>query len=458
MRPLWIALLMLTPTLLSGQALPSAQRASRVIDSLARAFIADTSSPSVAVAVVRGGDTLAMRAWGMANLELGVAATSKSVYRIGSVTKQFTAAAVMQLLEQGKLQLDDSIATWLPSLPLAWRGVTVRQLLNHTSGIPSYTDIGEGWRRRWGEEMPPDSLVAMTASAPMWFAPGTKWQYDNSGYVLLGMLIEKLTGRSWGDDLEARFAIPLGLGDTRNCLNDLIIPRRVTGYSRDKSGWGNAPYLAMSQPYAAGAMCSTIGDLTKWNRALHGGKVVSPASYQMMITATGAAASSALKYGFGLGRDSIAGRLIITHGGGIHGFITGNIWIPSAELSITVLTNSGSAPVETLLKQLTRVALGLPLDRPPPAVSLPAAERARYTGVFALDMGGTLADFTVTIDGDHLTGQLAGQEKIPLVYFGNHTFGAAFDKSLRLVFTVVNDEASKITLLQGPRRVEGVRK
>src|SRR5205814_1519157 len=118
--------------------------------------------------------------------------------------------------EQGKVKLDDTIGMHLLTLPAAWRGVTVRQLLNHTSGIPSYTDIGPRWLRRWGEEMPPDTLVALTANDSMWFKPGTSWRYDNSGYVVLGMLVEKLAGRPWGQDVLERFAKPLGLDDTRN--------------------------------------------------------------------------------------------------------------------------------------------------------------------------------------------------------------------------------------------------
>ena len=306
--------------------------------------------------------------------------------------------------------------------------------------------------------MTPDTLVALTASAPMWFPPGSKWQYDNTGYVVLGMLIEKLTGRSWGADLEARFSIPLGLGDTRNCLNQPLVPRRVRGYDRQKSGWGNAEYLAMTQPFSAGALCSTIGDLTRWNRALHTGKVVSPASYQLMTTPFGAAATASLKYGFGLSRDTLSGREVITHGGGINGFSTGNAWSPSAELSITVLTNSGSAPAERLLRQLARAALGVPLVRPGTTVPLAAGDQARYTGVFALNLPGAVLDFSIAIDGDHLTAQLEGQDPIPLLHYGNHTFGASFDASLRVIFTVENNRATKLTLVQGGGRFEGVRK
>ena len=319
----------------------------------------------MAVAVVRGPDTILVQAYGMADLENEVPATAKSVFRIGSVTKQFAAAAVMQLAEQKKVELDKPIGSYLPTLPATWHRVTVRQLLNHTSGIPSYTSLGPAWAARWGEDMPPDTIVALTASKPLDFEPGTKFRYNNTGYVVLGMLIEKVTGRSWGDDLIERFSKPLGLTDTRNCLNEPLIPRRAHGYEKTEDGWKNAKYLSMSQPFAAGAMCSTVGDLTRWNRALHGGKVVSAESYKLMTTPEGAAAEGRMRYGFGLGQDTVAGRQAISHGGGIHGFITANTWVPSAELSVTVLTNSGSAKSGELLRKLTLAALGAPLDRKP---------------------------------------------------------------------------------------------
>jgi CubicO group peptidase (beta-lactamase class C family) len=236
MRHLLTAVAFIFPSSLNAQRLPPVAEVARVADSLAQAFIADHAAPSVAIALVRGRDTITMRAWGKADLEQDVAATPRSVYRIGSVTKQFTSAAVMQLVEQGKVKLGDSIATYLPNLPLPWRPVTVRQLLNHTSGIPSYTGIGAAWQRRWGEEMNPDTLVALTANLPMWFAPGTKWQYDNSGYVVLGMLIEKIAGRSWGTDISERFLKPLTLSDTYNCVAAPIVPHRARGYEADGKG------------------------------------------------------------------------------------------------------------------------------------------------------------------------------------------------------------------------------
>ena len=455
MRRIAFAILLL-PVSLNAQVLPPVSAVARVADSLAQAFIVERNAPSVAIAIVRGRDTIAMRAWGKADLEQDVSATPHSVYRIGSITKQFTSAAVMQLVEQGKVKLDDSIATYLPMLPLAWHAVVVRQLLNHTSGIPSYTDIGAAWRRRWGEEMSPDTLVALTAGLPVWFPPGTKWRYDNSGYIVLGMLIEKITGHSWGTDIEERFLKPLGLNETYDCLVTPIIPRRVHGYSPNANGWENATYLAMSQPYAAGAMCSTVVDLSKWNRALNTGHVVSPASYTLMTTPQGAATAS--RYGFGLGQDTAGGRLMITHGGGINGFASGNAWVPSAELSVTVLANSNSAHSDDLVKQLVRAALGAPFEQAPKVVPLASANHQRYLGVYALALPNGTRDFTVAEQGDHLTGQLAGQDAIPLLYLGNDTFGVGFDRALRIIFTMAGPRATKLTLVQGGGRFDGPRK
>ena len=457
MRRFVTAVAVFIPFPLCAQKLPPVATVAHVADSLAQAFIVERAAPSVAIAMVRGRDTITMRAWGKADIEQEVAATPRSVYRIGSVTKQFTSSAVMQLVEQGKVRLNDSIATYLPNLPIAWRAVTVRQLLNHTSGIPSYTGIGPAWVRRWGEEMNPDTLVALTGNLPMWFAPGTKWQYDNSGYVLLGMLIEKITGRSWGTDLSERFLKPLGLNDTYNCVATPLVPHRARGYEADGNVWINTPYLAMSQPYSAGAMCSTVGDLAKWNRALHTGHVVSAASYSLMTTPEGAAAKS--RYGFGLTVDTIAGRSMIAHGGGINGFITGNAWVPSAELSITVLANSGSARSDDLLKQLARAALGAPLLEPLKALPLAAGDRVRYVGVYALAFPNGTRDLTIAEQGDQLIARFEGQAGAePLLYLGRDTFGVGSDRELRLVFTMDGSRATKLSFVEGDERTVGLRK
>jgi CubicO group peptidase (beta-lactamase class C family) len=439
-----------------GQALPARADVNRIADSLARDFLASNNAPSAAIAVVRGADTLLMSAWGTTDREKNTAATSATIYRVGSVTKQFTASAIMQFVEQHKVVLDSTIGSYLPALPVAWKRVTVRQLLNHTSGIPSYTDIGQAWASRWAEDMTPETLVSLTAKDTMWFAPGASWKYDNSGYVVLGMLVERIAGRPWSTDVIERFAKPLHLADTRVCDSRPTDPRAATGYTRSGASWQPAPYISMTQPYAAGSICSTVGDLARWNRALATGQVVSPASYVTMTTPTGAAQSSS--YGFGLTRQMLGGHTVVAHGGSVHGFITANAWIADAELSITVLTNGASARAEQLLQQLARASLGIPLLAGPTRVTLTSDERAQYVGVYALALPTGARDFTFTDQNGVIYAQLAGQGANPIIPYGNHVFGAEFDPSLRITFTVENGRATKLVLAQGGNRLEAPRK
>jgi len=342
---------------------PSRTEVKARVDSLARAFLAEPQSPGISIAVIRAGrDTLVYEGYGKSDLENDVAATPATVYRVGSITKQFTAAAVMRLVEQGSVHLGDSIGQYLPDLPRAWRPVQVRQLLNHTSGIPSYTNLGDSWAKRWGEHMSPDTLVALTANAPMDFAPGTGWRYDNTGYVLLGMLIEKVSGKPYAEYLDSTFFQPLGLTHTLYCDRAPLIPHRSRGYQRDGKSFTNAPYLDMSQPYAAGALCSTVGDLARWNLLLATGKVVSPASYARMTTPEGNAGLN--HYGFGLVRGAVGSHIMITHGGGIHGFITSNAYFPADSISITVLANAAPSNPDALLANVARAVFGIPLEQP----------------------------------------------------------------------------------------------
>src|SRR5213592_663891 len=200
-----------------GQSRPPVRAVRRVVDSLAHAYIDAERSPAVSIEILRGRDTIVRAGYGFADLEQQVGASPSTLYEIGSITKQFTAAAVMRLVEAGRIRLDDSIGAYVGDLPLAWRRVSVRQLLNHTSGIPSMTDIGQRWVRRWREDMPTDSLVALTAHDSMWFAPGTNWRYDNTGYLLLGILLDRVTGETFPHLAEGRLARPLGLFNTYYC-------------------------------------------------------------------------------------------------------------------------------------------------------------------------------------------------------------------------------------------------
>jgi D-alanyl-D-alanine carboxypeptidase len=259
---------------------PTRAALQRTADSLVANALAEGPVAAMSVAVVRGRDTVVMKGYGLADVENDVSATAQTVYRIGSITKQFTAAAVLQLIEQNKLSLDDSIGKHLTTVPPAWRGVSIRQLLNHTSGIPSYTSAGPRWATRMRLDLPHDSLIGIVANDSMDFASGSQWRYNNTGYYLLGMLIERVVGRPYADVVREQFATPLGLRATMYCETRPIIKRRAQGYqvgADDKLV--NADPLSMNQPFSAGALCSTVGDLVAWQRALGTGRVVKPASY-----------------------------------------------------------------------------------------------------------------------------------------------------------------------------------
>jgi D-alanyl-D-alanine carboxypeptidase len=453
-----LALFCVVPIAASAQR-PSRAALASTVDSLVANALAEGPVAGMSVAVVRGKDTVVMKGYGFADVENDVPATAQTVYRIGSITKQFTAAAVMQLVEQNKLALDDSIGKHLPTIPAGWRGVSLRQLLNHTSGIPSYTSAGPRWTTRMRVDLPHDTLIGIVAGDSMDFAPGSQWRYNNTGYYLLGMLVERITGRSYADDVRERLAAPLRLRATMYCEIRPIIKRRAQGYQvgpDDKLV--NAEPLSMTQPFAAGALCSTVGDLVAWQRALAAGRVVKPASYAAMTTPEGVAVGS--HYGFGLASETVEGRARVQHGGGINGFNSMLIYFPADTLSIAVLGNTNGPWVDRIANNIARAALGLPLTASPPRLldlATTAEERARFAGTYSLKLpnGRTLTLRVFERDGK-LLAQGDGQNEIPLRYQGNSTFGASFDRSMRLTFAP-GTPSPKLTLLQGGATIEGPR-
>ena len=431
----------------------------RTVDSLVASALRDGPVAGMSVAVVRGRDTVVMKGYGFSDVENDVSATTHTVYRIGSITKQFTAAAVMQLIEQGKLSLDDTVGKSLPTLPAPWRGATIRQLLNHTSGIPSYTSAGPRWFTKMRLDLPHDSLLAIIAADSMDFARGSQWRYNNTGYYLLGMLIEKLTGRSYADVVRDQLATPLGLRSTMYCGTSQLIKHRSQGYqpTRDNK-LVNADPLSMNQPFAAGALCSTVGDLVAWQRALTSGRVVTPASYGAMTTAEGGAVGRG--YGYGLAIDTLGGQRRVQHGGGINGFNSMLEYFPADSLTVVVLANTNGPWADRIADNVARAALGVRLVAPPAKLAdLPttAAERARFAGTYrlALPSGQTLLLRVFERDGKVVT-QAEGQPEVPLRYQGNSVFGADFDPSLRLTFAP-GTPTPKVTLVQGGATIDGPR-
>ena len=285
-----------------------------------------------AVLVARGSRVLFSRGYGFADLEWQVPNSPETKFRLGSVTKQFTAACILLLEERGKLKVDDPVKNYVTDAPAAWDKITIFHLLTHTSGIPNFTAFPDYAKL---EPFPTTAaeLVARFRDKPLEFTPGKKWNYSNSGYVLLGYLIEKASGQTYADFVRQNIFVPLDMKDSGYDSNTAIIPRRASGYRLDSLGCENAGYINMTVPNAAGGLYSTTGDLLKWEEALFGGKLLKPESLARMTT------PSKENYAFGLQVETVGGHKVIEHGGGIEGFVTELEYYPDDRLTVAVLEN-----------------------------------------------------------------------------------------------------------------------
>ena len=389
----------------------------RYIDSVSNAAIVEKRTAGVSVAVVKNGKPIVSKGYGFADLENDVPATAETVYRIGSVTKQFTSAAIMRLMEQGKLTLDDTLQKFLPNVPPQGNHVTIRHLLNHTSGIKSYTSLGPKWARVMRIDLAPDSLVALFANEPYDFKPGDAYRYNNSGYFLLGMIIEKLSGKPYGQYLKDEFFTPLGLKGTLYCDQAPLIKHRAQGYAPlpNNSGFINAEPLSMTQPFAAGSLCSTVNDLVTWTQALSSGKVVSAASYKLMTTPVALNDGKPMNYGFGLGTGMLAGHRQVSHNGGINGFISELHNYPDDSVITVVLTNTGALTAIELERRIARRTLGI---KDLPAVAIDAAALQRLVGEYTI---GTTR-VKLSVENGRLRAESPGAPAFALKHVGNGRF------------------------------------
>lgn len=432
-------------------------------DSLVYSYLAESHAASASFAVIRGNDTLAFGAHGLANMDAWRAPTATTIYEIGSLTKQFTSAAIMKLVDQGRIKLDDDLSQYVPQFPLHGKKISIRQLLTHTSGIHNYTS-SPAWSKTWNDELSPDAVVAFVAADSLDFAPGTAYRYSNTGYVLLGMVVEKAAGQSYAKYLDAQFFKPLGLRQTSYCPSKTSDPTFALGYSKSPNGTVRAQFMHLSHPFSAGAVCSTVGDFAKWQRALDAGKVVSPASYALMSTADTLNSGRKINYGFGLVPGLFNGHKTVSHTGGIPGFATAATYLPEDSLSIVVFTNYDGESPQALTANLMRLAYGVaPVGRaaaatPAAPPSLSTADRDAVVGSYALELpGGQTLPIKFFADGARLMAQAQGQDPSEMRYLGSFTFGVAFDPAVRFTFTVVAGKASKVTLLQGGAKIDGAR-
>lgn len=311
------------------------------LDSIAGSGVAEKRAVGIAAAVVRGNDTLLLKGFGKANVEWDVAMPADAVFEIGSITKQFTAVALLQLRDEGKLSLDDDITRWLPDFDTRGNRVPLRRLLDHTSGIKGLTEMPEFGNLAMNARYPRDSAYALIKRYPFEFRTGEAAIYNNSAFWLLGLVIEKASGMSYEDYVEKRLFEPLGMRRSMYCNSAENIERRAHGYGIQNGAARRAPMNVHTWPFSAGSLCSTAGDLVTWLKALHGGKVLSPGSYAELVTPSKLNDGTPLRYSMGLsvGKD-IRGLSFIGHGGAIAGFVGEAVWYPDAQAAIVVLMNS----------------------------------------------------------------------------------------------------------------------
>lgn len=368
------------------------------LDGLAAAAFPN-DRPGAIVLAAKDGRAVFKRAYGLADLEYSTMLEPDMLMRIGSVTKQFTAAVILRLQELGKLRVTDTIATYLPDYPEAGRTITIEQLLTHTSGVPNFTALPEyvpGQSRR----LSVGALLAMFKDRPLDFPPGTRYAYSNSGYAVLGAVIEKVTQQSYADALREYVLVPIGARNTYYDTFERILPRRARGYERDGSGFRNAPYLDMSQPYAAGALLSTVDDLLTWDTALTSGRILKPESLARMMTPFRLADGTLSQYGYGWQLSDYDGHSVAEHSGGINGFRCHVVRIASANVYVAVLSNDGSAgrrPM-SLARKIASLLVGAPLAEPP-ATALPPSILDQFAGRYRFRRD---AWVTIARDGDHL--------------------------------------------------------
>ncbi|MGB8957865.1 MAG: serine hydrolase [Candidatus Aminicenantales bacterium] len=403
-----LAVALAVPSARGSAAPPAPEGALAARIDAVMAAVYKPGEPGAAIIVRKDGQTIFRKGYGMADLELGVAVEPDMIFRLGSITKQFTAMSILMLAQEGKLGLQDEITKFLPDYPTRGKRITVEHLLTHTSGIQSYTDMPE-WLPLWRKDFTVKELVDLFKDKPMQFEPGSSWAYNNSGYFLLGAIIEKVSGKTYGDFVTERIFKPLGMKGSSYGSTERIIPRRVPGYQADKGGFVNAPYLSMTQPYAAGSLLSTIDDLAVWSDAVFAGKLVRKEWLDKAFTPYKLTNGESTGYGYGWFVGDFAGHRSIEHGGGINGFTSYEMTFPEDRVFLAILTNSaieGRGPEPRAVK-IAWLALGL-TEPERKAVTLPARDLDAFAGVY---MNERKEEFYVSREGDKLFAQRQGGSK-----------------------------------------------
>jgi len=390
------------------------------------------------ILVAKDGQPLFRKGYGLANAEWDIPNSPETRFRLGSITKQFTAVAILQLAGKNKLKLSDPVKLHYPDAPATWDKITIHHLLNHTSGIKSYTGLKDFFAKQSRQARTPSEIVKLTQDMPLEFEPGVKFAYNNTGYVLLGEIIEKVSGQSYATYLHQNVFTPLAMADSGYDSPTTILKRRASGYQ--SNGTKNADFLDMSLPHAAGSLYSTVDDLLKWAPE----KLVSPESFAKMTT------PGKGKYAYGLIVDELKDHRVHAHGGGINGFSTFLARFPDDKLTVVVLANQETPAPQQIALDLARMSFGENISPRPviAKVDVPAARLDQLTGRYEIAPNFVLR---VWRDGEKMLTQGTGQGVAEVISIDENTL-AQTKADARLVFQRGADgKATSLTIEQGGR-------
>ena len=372
----------------------------------------NSGTPGCAVLIAKKGQVIYQKAYGSANLELNVPLKPEMVFDLGSITKQFTAVAILQLEEQGKLSVRDSIQKFIPDFPSKGFMITLENCLTHTSGIKDYLQIGDAqpYMERW--DFTPQKLIDVFKNLPLEFEPGTRYKYSNSGYALLGYIIEKVSGKNYQTYIRENILDPLDLRNTYYDSNSIIIPNRVSGYYKDGSNFKNADFWSRTIAYAAGGLIANVTDLYKWNRGLLAYKILKKENLDRAFTAYKLKDGTLTNYGYGWIIMNRNGLLAIEHGGSITGFVTNEIYFPKQDVFLALLFNSENAPRDDLSIALSGLAVGIPMQT---SMEISSNILDRYIGTYTM-VSNPARKIIIEKTGDGLMGIVSTREHLPLLF------------------------------------------
>ncbi|MHA7057197.1 serine hydrolase [Aquimarina sp. M1] len=361
-------------------SLSQAQNMEKEIDDIVSSMYT-AGEPGISILIAKNGKPFYRKAFGKANLELDVPMKPENVFEIGSITKQFTAVAILMLEEQGKLKIEDEITKYIPDYPTNEKKITIHHLLNHTSGIKSYTGMGS-FMESARTDMTPTELIDVFKNEPMDFDPGEEFRYNNSGYILLGHIIEVVTKDTYENFIEKNIFEKIGMNSSYYGSMSELIKNRASGYKQEGDSYLNADYLSLTLPYAAGSLMSTVDDLLKWQNAVSANTFIKRTSLEKAINGSTLNNGEEINYGYGWGKINIQGSKGYAHSGGIFGYTTNEIFLKDENVYIIGLTNCNCKNVSEITMKVAATVIGKPIPDKKDAIALSVDQVKKWVGAY----------------------------------------------------------------------------